>query len=302
MPGMVMRKVPTRNTLPPMRHVQPADDSTELHTPGAEAETRNPASRRPMSQPPCALTRRAGLSLLALQALPREARARPSNTVRIATGDYPPYTDARQPDGGLVTARLRAALAVQGLEARFEFLPWARAKEETRAGHFDASSYWWADDNLRRDFLLSRPLVSNALRWLRLRSRPLRLGDAVAVMLGYNYPKPVQHSMRQLKLKPQVVHSHLTGVRMVLHERVAAIPVDEGNACALLASFTAAERSSLVLSPAQQPMDLRPGLVIFPKALPGSAALQRQLDAGLQATLTETTLLNTPLCTELEPV
>ena len=128
-----------------------------------------------MSQPSSTLTRRAGLSLLAMPVLPRAATARPSNTVRIATGDYPPYTDARQPDGGMVTARLRAALAHQGLEARFEFLPWARAKEETRVGHFDASSYWWIDDDLRRDFLLSRPVVSNALRWLRLRSPPCGL-------------------------------------------------------------------------------------------------------------------------------
>lgn len=285
-----------------VRHVVRVFCSTVLNAPGAPTEIRRTANGTPMNQPSSTLTRRAGLSLLALPVLPHAATARPRNTVRIATGDYPPYTDARQPDGGLVTARLRAALAQQGLEARFEFLPWARAKEETRVGRFDASSYWWIDDDLRRDFLLSRSVVSNALRWLRLRSRPLQAGDRVAMVLGYNYPKPVQQAMQQLQLKAQVVHNDQTGVRMVLHGRVAAIAVDEGNACALLSSLNSAERASLVLSPGQQPLDLRAGSVILPKVLPGSAALLRQLDAGLQATLTEASLLNTSLCTELDRV
>ena len=253
-----------------------------------------------MSQPfPC-LTRRASLGLLALPALPQTVLGRPSTTVRIATGDYPPYTDARQPDGGVVTARLRAALAQQGLEARFEFLPWARAKQETLLGRFDASSYWWVDDNLGRDFLMSRPVISNALRWLRLRSRPLRTADSVAVVLGYNYPLPVRQAVQQLQMKPQVVHNDLAGVRMVLRERVAAIPVDEGNACALLSSFSAAERALLVLSPAKQPLDLRAGVAILPKVLPHSTALLRQLNAGLLATLTEAQLANTSLCTGID--
>ncbi len=285
-----------------MRHVVRVFCSTVLGAPGDPTETRRTANGTPMSQSSSTLTRRAGLSLLALPGLPHAATARPSTTVRIATGDYPPYTDARQPDGGVVTARLRAALAHQGLDARFKFLPWARAKEETRAGHFDASSYWWSNEDLRRDFLLSRPVIGNALRWLRLRSRALQAGDRVAMVLGYNYPKPVQQAMQQLQLKPQVVHNDLTGVRMVLHGRVAAIAVDEGNACALLSSISAAERALLVLSPAPQPLALRPGLVILPKVLPGSAALLRQLDAGLQATLTEDNLLDTPLCTELDRV
>lgn len=229
------------------------------------------------------LNRRAGLSaVMALLAAGARAGAAP---LRIATGDYPPYTDPRRADGGIVTARLRAAFAQQGLSAQFEFMPWARALEQTRQGLYDASSYWWRDEELPRDFLLSRPLVSNALRWLRRRDRPLRAGDTVALVRGYNYPPGVLTELRRLRLRQQPVNQDLAGIRMLLLSRVQAIPVDEGNACELVGRLSAAERETLTLDPADAPLDLLPGVVLLPRRLALSEQRLQRLDAGLAATL-----------------
>lgn len=243
------------------------------------------------------LTRRAGLAgALALLAGGGRADAVP---LRIATGDYPPYTDPRRADGGIVSARLRAAFAQQGLATRFEFMPWARALEQTRLGLYDASSYWWSDEELPRDFLLSRPLVSNALRWLRRRDRPLREGDTVALVHGYNYPPGVLAELRRLRLRTQSVHQDLAGIRMLLLARVQAIPVDEGNACELVAALGAAEREALLLEPAGEPLDLRPGVVLLPRRLAQSEARLHRLNAGLAATLPDEALRHGERCRRL---
>jgi polar amino acid transport system substrate-binding protein len=241
------------------------------------------------------LTRRAGLLGL-VAPLDVATAAKP---LRIASGDYPPYADPRRADGGIVTARLRAAFAQQGVTTHFEYMPWARALEQTRRGFFDASSYWWSDEELPRDFHLSRPLVSNALRWLRRRDRPLRPGDTVALVLGYNYPPGVQAALRRLRLRSQTVHQDLAGIRMVLLARAQAIPVDEGNACELVAQLSQKERDLLTLQPAAEPLDLQPGVVLLPRVLAQSGERLRLLNAGLAATLPPLALVRGEVCTRL---
>lgn len=220
-------------------------------------------------------------------------------TLRIATGDYPPYTDPRRADGGIVTARLRAAFVQQGIATRFDYLPWARALEQTRAGAYDASSYWWTDDELPRDFWLSRPLVHNVLRWLTRRDRPLRDGDTVALVRGYNYPPGVQAALQRGRLRAQFVNQDLAGIRMLLLSRVQAVPVDEGNACDLLNALTAGERAALSLDPSAKPLDLRPGVVLLPRRLASSAQRLQQLEAGLAATLPSLALSSAERCSGL---
>ncbi len=244
-----------------------------------------------MIETPSQITRRAGLALLAA---PLAAAA--DESLRIATGDYPPYTDPRQQDGGFVCQRLRLAYAQQGITVRFEFLPWARAMLETRQGAFDASCYWWTNADLPADFLLSRPIVRNRLLWLRLRSQPLRKGSVVALVRGYTYPSGVAASLRRLQLVRQTVYNDAAGIRMLLRGRVTAIPLDEGNACELLAPLTPAERELLTLAPSQQALDELDGVVVLPRKLPQSAARLAQLNAGLAATLSKQALASAAPC------
>lgn len=225
-----------------------------------------------------------------LLGLPTVLAAQPEG-LRIATGDYPPYTDPRRGDGGLVNARVRAAFAQQGISLNWVWLPWSRALEETRAGRYDALSYWWAGDELADDFLRSSPLVRNALRWLRRRDQPLRAGAAVAWVIGYNYPPPVLAEVQRLGLRKLPVRDDLAGVRLVLAGRAAALPVDSGNACALLQErLDRSQRELLMLEPEKQALDLRSGHLLLPRARAGSAGLLASFEAGLAATLKDAAL------------
>lgn len=227
-----------------------------------------------------------------LLSLPTALAAQPG-ALQVATGDFPPYTDPRRGDGGLVNARVRAAFAQQGLSLNWVWLPWARALEETRAGRYDALSYWWAGDELADDFLRSRPLVRNALRWLRRRDQPLRAGAAVAWVIGYNYPPPVLAEVQRLGLRKLPVRDDFAGMRLVLARRAAALPVDSGNACALLQErLDSSQRDLLTLEPGKPALDLRSGHLLLPRARAGSAGLLASFEAGLAVTLKESSLAN----------
>lgn len=65
-----------------------------------------------------------GLLLLALlQAVPVQAR-----TEVLITGEWPPYTGIREPNGGSISAVVRQALAAEGLDVKIGFFAWNRLR------------------------------------------------------------------------------------------------------------------------------------------------------------------------------
>src|SRR5574343_387520 len=65
-----------------------------------------------------------------------------TQTLRIATGELPPYATQARADQGIALDIVRRAFALAGYQVQFHFLPWARAQQETRQGLFGASAYW----------------------------------------------------------------------------------------------------------------------------------------------------------------
>lgn len=66
-------------------------------------------------------------------------RTRP---VIVAQGEWPPYTSAKLPGYGFDCRVVKEALALEGVETEFVFVPWNRALEKVRAGAYDASTLW----------------------------------------------------------------------------------------------------------------------------------------------------------------
>jgi len=58
-------------------------------------------------------------------------------TVKIVTGDYPPYYSASLPDGGPVAMKIMLACKETNLKCEIEFLPWNRVYYTLEAGEVD---------------------------------------------------------------------------------------------------------------------------------------------------------------------
>lgn len=67
-----------------------------------------------------------------------------SETVKIATGDFPPWTSESLPHGGFINRVVSSAFKLSGVDVEFHYLPWKRALEATKVGQFHASSFWGA--------------------------------------------------------------------------------------------------------------------------------------------------------------
>jgi polar amino acid transport system substrate-binding protein len=61
-----------------------------------------------------------------------------SRKIQIAATEWAPFTSLEAPDAGLLSAISRAALKRVGYDAEIVILPWRRAYEMTKKGHYNA--------------------------------------------------------------------------------------------------------------------------------------------------------------------
>ena len=84
-------------------------------------------------------------------------------TVRITTGEFPPYVSRNLKHQGLVTRIVREAFHMVDINARFSFFPWKRSKSLAKMGAWDACSFWARMPSIERDFYVSDTLVEGPL-------------------------------------------------------------------------------------------------------------------------------------------
>ncbi|WP_052941324.1 substrate-binding periplasmic protein [Chromobacterium subtsugae] len=82
-----------------------------------------------------------------------------ADALALVTGEFPPYTGAALPQGGISAVLVREAFLAAGQPApSIVFLPWKRAYSETEQGRFAASFPYARDENREKAFLYSEPL------------------------------------------------------------------------------------------------------------------------------------------------
>ncbi|NIZ14176.1 transporter substrate-binding domain-containing protein [Phaeobacter sp. HF9A] len=156
-----------------------------------------------------------------------------SETVRLTSLSWPPYTDADLPEGGSNSALLKAALAEAGLTLEISFLPWQRAVNQGL--HDDAfSGYFpeYASDGL--DCVLSPAYDSSTVGFVE------RTGDGIewetvsdlqnytiGVVSGYvNDGGPFDQAVADGTLSVDGVNDDLLNIRKVAGGRIDAAVID----------------------------------------------------------------------------
>lgn len=121
-------------------------------------------------------------------------------TVRLATGpNYAPFTDPGLPNGGMITEMMRRIFKEAGYDVEVSFLPWKRAYEATRAGHFDGSFPWVRTAEREKDFRYSDNIYATSITAFTLvRSRLAQAkihglkNKTICRPIGYFMPQPLK--------------------------------------------------------------------------------------------------------------
>jgi len=164
-------------------------------------------------------------SLLLL--LPLTATA--AEPVRLVTGtDYAPFADENLPEGGAVTALVRAAFTAAGRNTELTYTSWNRALEETRLGRFDVTAPYVHSPERVASFHYSSALLDVDSYALSSRDRnameksigPGMPGPRACLPLGWS-AQPALRALLENGTAQRIETPHVAScLKMILADRV----------------------------------------------------------------------------------
>lgn len=203
-------------------------------------------------------------------------------TIRLVATEFPPYTGAALPGGGVAAEITRAALAQAGLGMTLEFRPWARALLEFQRGMHDGVIAAWHSAERARSMVFPQPLgIVNQIGFMARADRRHRVDDLarlkglrIGVVNGYANPERFERA----ELAVEGAVDDLANLRKLLAGRVDLALIDKGVAFSLLDSQLPEAAGRLVwLEPAVTELPL---YTVFARSAPGER-LAQSLDRGL---------------------
>lgn len=216
-----------------------------------------------------------------------------AETLRLATGELPPYASEYQPDQGIALDIVRKAFGLMGYDVSYTFKPWMRSLEEAREGKWDGTAHWGRNAQRDAGFLVSDNILTE--QWVFVYRQdavatarfdwkvisdlaPLRIG---AVQFN-TYTPEFWTLQRDGALKVDFAVDDVTNLRRLVAGRVDIVPMERNMACFLMKTqFAPADVVSLRAHPRLLTNQFTTHLMLSAK-LPQSAQRMKAFNQGLR--------------------
>ena len=214
-----------------------------------------------------------------------------AETLRLSTGELPPYATRERADDGIALNIVRKAFANAGYAVQYTFKPWTRSLEEARAGLFDGTAYWGKSPERDVGFLISDNVMTE--QWIFMyRDRPgaqafdwenladLK-GQRIAVVQSYTYTPEFWALQKSGVLTVEVAQDDLSNLRRMVAGRVDVTVIERNVACYLMKEhFTPDEVAPLRAHPKMLTNQFTTHLMLS-KKIPESAERMAAFNLGL---------------------
>ncbi|MGI9488689.1 MAG: substrate-binding periplasmic protein [Geminicoccaceae bacterium] len=193
-------------------------------------------------------------------------------------------------DYGHVNRIVARASQEVGIDVEFQFLPWKRALEEARRGHYAASSYWYHSEDREQDFIHVGPISEERIVFFHRRDHDVPSwsslddlsGFKIGATNGYTYSKAFWDAAEGGKLTVEVAADDVTNLRKLLAGRIDLFAAESSLGWYLInENFTKSEQAQLATL--NRPLRITSGyLLVSRKALDAeavAASLQRGIDS-----------------------
>lgn len=208
--------------------------------------------------------------------------------LRIATGDYPPFTDAAENGGGSVNQFISKVAKRAGLAAEFEFNPWMRSLELTRTGRYEATSFWYFSEERDKDFIHVGPVMQDRLVFFRHADTPMPVwnelsdlsGMTIGAVTGYTYTPEFWELSKNGTLNVEVAPSDEANFKKLRAGRIDLFPMSEESGLRLVSKiFSDAKEKQIVYSP--QTLVETNGYLLVSRSINNASELAERLQTAV---------------------
>jgi polar amino acid transport system substrate-binding protein len=127
-----------------------------------------------------------------------------SSSIKVALGEWPPYSSEHLPHGGLLPLIINRSLAYTDIKPKLFFMAWDEAYEKTLNGQYDISPGWLKTPEREKDMHFSKPISYIDLRFFHLSNIEFSWDNIeelyqqrLGLTHGYSYGEKLDSSIRQ---------------------------------------------------------------------------------------------------------
>ena len=230
----------------------------------------------------------AALVLLPQQACATNQATATQTVLRLASGEWPPYTGEHLPGNGCDSQVVSAVFAEAGIEVHYTFLPWARGMLLSKSGAVDGAIEWADTPEHRASHFVSRQSLSEQ-RWVFFHRRDTAIPwqqledlqqQRIGLTIGYAYSDVFKPLQAKYPAMFSEAPSDLLNLKKLLHRRLDLVPLERGVGRHLLRiAFTPQEREQIVAQ--EQSISLFFSHLLLSRSVPGNEQRMQLFDQGL---------------------
>ncbi|MDK2123384.1 substrate-binding periplasmic protein [Parachitinimonas caeni] len=205
--------------------------------------------------------------------------------VRLAIGDWPPYTSPSNPKAKLIERIVTEAFRLEGLRTEYEYLPWKRSYLYVQEGKSDGTFPWNKTDEREREFIYNKiPLVRDEGVYFHLKSTKFDwhvFDDIRKYKVGYTIGYKQEQLYKKSGIEADPAMTADLNFKKMLAGRIDVYHTSKVVGYALINEhFTPAERKLFTHHP--KVIEENVYYLLFSRKTPNGQQLADKLDAGLQ--------------------
>ncbi len=122
--------------------------------------------------------------------------SRASETIRLASGEWPPYQSEQLQYSGVISRIVAEAFALEGIKVEYGYFPWKRSYLLAQSGRWDGTFVWFDTAERRKSFYISDPVVDIRYVFFHKKTFPFKWSKIedlkdfrIGATIGYDYGK-----------------------------------------------------------------------------------------------------------------
>lgn len=163
------------------------------------------------------------------------------SVIRIATGEWPPYTSKKLKHYGVFSHIVTKSFAKENIHVVYNFFPWKRAFEQVLTGKWDASPTWVPTPERLQDFHYSDVVYINQKVFFYIKKNKFSwrsINDLkeyiIGSTLGYTYGEEFDTAAENGDIQVVPVRSDSLNFKMLLKGRIDIFPIEKDVGLAII--------------------------------------------------------------------
>ncbi len=210
-------------------------------------------------------------------------------TIRLASGEWPPYQSSSLKEGGMVTHIINESFLNAGIKVEFGYFPWNRSFYLAKEGDWDGTFIWFDTPERRSSFYVSNSVVDVKYVFFHLKETVFNWSTiddlrqiSIGATLGYEFGgKEFKEAEKNKTIKVIRANDDLMNLKLLLNKRIQVFPCDLQVGYQLIKTHFSSKDATL-FTHHSKPIKVAPHHLLLSKKNVKNELIIQRFNTGLQ--------------------